>query len=53
MVGIGSGRAYALAAARALNKFTDPGAREIALEAMQIAGKICIYTNESITIEEL
>src|SRR2546425_943609 len=53
VVGIGSGGAYALAAARALNKFTDLGAREIALEAMQIAGKICIYTNESITIEEL
>src|SRR2546425_7000156 len=53
IVAIGSGGAYALAAARALNKFTDLGAREIALEAMQIAGKICIYTNESITIEEL
>src|SRR2546426_2494056 len=53
IVGIGSGGAYPLAAARALNKFTDLGAREIALEAMQIAGKICIYTNESITIEEL
>src|SRR2546428_3347624 len=53
LAGIGSGGAYALAAARALNKFTDLGAREIALEAMQIAGKICIYTNESITIEEL
>lgn len=53
LVGIGSGGAYALAAARALNKFTDLSAKEIALEAMQIAGKICIYTNESISIEEL
>ena len=53
IVGIGSGGAYALAAARALNKFTDLGAREIANEAMQIAGKICIYTNESISLEEL
>ena len=53
LIGIGSGGAYALAAARALNKFTDLGARQIAEEAMQIASKICIYTNEIITIEEL
>ena len=53
IVGIGSGGAFALAAARALEKFTDMSAREIALEAMQIAGKICIYTNESISLEEL
>ena len=53
LIGIGSGGAYALAAARALNKFTDLGARQIAEEAMQIASKICIYTNENITIEEL
>ena len=53
LIGIGSGGAYALSAARALSKFTDLSAREIAQEAMQIAGKICIYTNESITIEEL
>jgi ATP-dependent HslUV protease subunit HslV len=53
IVGIGSGGAYALAAARALYKYTDLGAREIAQEAMQIAGKICIYTNENISLEEL
>src|ERR1051325_7921825 len=53
IVGIGSGGAYALAAARALSKYTDLSAREIAQEAMQIAGKICIYTNENISIEEL
>jgi len=53
LVGVGSGGAYALAAARALVKYTDLSAREIAQEAMQIAGKICIYTNESISIEEL
>ncbi len=53
LIGIGSGGAYALAAARALSKFTDLDAREIAQEAMQIAAKICIYTNESITLEEL
>src|SRR4051812_23003515 len=53
IVGIGSGGAFALAAARALSKHTDLSAREIAEEAMQIAGKICIYTNDSISIEEL
>jgi ATP-dependent HslUV protease subunit HslV len=53
IVGIGSGGAFALAAARALNKYTDLSAREIAAEAMQIAGTICIFTNESVTIEEL
>ena len=53
IIGIGSGGAYALAAARAMNKFTSLGAREIAQEAMQIAGKICIFTNETISIEEL
>ena len=53
IVGIGSGGAYALAAARALNKYTDLSAGEIAQEAMQIAGKICIYTNDIFTIEEL
>lgn len=53
IIGIGSGGSYALAAARALAKHTDLSAREIAQEAMQIAGKICIYTNESITLEEL
>jgi ATP-dependent HslUV protease subunit HslV len=53
LVAIGSGGAYALAAARALNKFTDLGAREIAEESMKIAGGICIYTNDTIVVEEL
>jgi ATP-dependent HslUV protease subunit HslV len=53
IIGIGSGGAFALAAARAMNKFTNLSAKEIAVEAMQIAGKICIFTNESISIEEL
>jgi ATP-dependent HslUV protease subunit HslV len=53
IVGIGSGGAFALAAARALNKYTDLSAREIAQEAMQIAAKICIYTNDHVSIEEL
>lgn len=50
---IGSGGPYALAAARALIENTDLPARRIAEEAMKIAGKTCIYTNENFTIEEL
>jgi ATP-dependent HslUV protease subunit HslV len=53
IVGIGSGGAFALAAARALSKYTELSPREIVQEAMQIAGKICIYTNDNISIEEL
>lgn len=50
---IGSGGPYAMAAARALEENTDLPARKIAEEAMKVAGKICIYTNETFTIEEL
>ncbi len=50
---IGSGGPYATAAATALMEHTQLPAREIAEEAMKIAGKICIYTNDRITIEEL
>lgn len=50
---IGSGGPYALAAARALIDNTTMSARKIAEEAMKIAGKTCIYTNENFTIEEL
>jgi len=53
IVGIGSGGAYALAAARALDKYTELSAREIVQEAMRIAGKICIYTNDNVSIDEL
>src|SRR5438094_8707869 len=53
LIAIGSGGPYALAAARALLKYTELSAREIAEESMRIAGKICIYTNENVTIEEL
>jgi ATP-dependent HslUV protease subunit HslV len=53
IVGIGSGGAFALAAARARGEYTGLCAREIAQEAMQIAGNISIYTNENISIEEL
>lgn len=50
---IGSGGPYALSAARALMDNTELPARKIAEEAMKIAGKTCIYTNENFTIEEL
>lgn len=53
LIAIGSGGPYALAAARAMLKYTNLSAREIAEEAMQIAAKICIYTNDSISVEEL
>ncbi len=53
LLGIGSGGAYALAAARALSAFSDLGARQIAEEALKIAADICIYTNTNVTIEEL
>jgi ATP-dependent HslUV protease, peptidase subunit HslV len=50
---IGSGGSFATAAATALFEHTQLPARQIAEEAMKIAGKICIYTNDRITIEEL
>ncbi len=53
IVAIGSGGSYALAAARALAEHADLDARAIAEQAMRIAADICIYTNASVTIEEL
>ncbi len=53
IVAIGSGSPYALAAARALIKYTNLSAREIVEESINIAAKICIYTNNEIFIEEL
>jgi ATP-dependent HslUV protease subunit HslV len=50
---IGSGGPYAKAAASALYENTSLSARAIAEKAMSIAGKICIYTNETIIYEEL
>ncbi len=50
---IGSGGPYATAAAQALLDHTQLPARTICEEAMKIAGKLCIYTNEKLTIEEL
>ncbi|BAU23310.1 peptidase [Caldimicrobium thiodismutans] len=53
VVAIGSGAPMALAAAKALLRYTDLSAREIAEKALKIAGEICIYTNSEITVEEL
>ncbi len=50
---IGSGGPFAQAAAQALADHTQLGPRIIAEEAMKIAGRMCIYTNDRITIEEL
>jgi ATP-dependent HslUV protease subunit HslV len=50
---IGSGGPYAQAAAQALIEHTQLPAREVAEEALKIAGKMCIYTNDRVTIEEL
>ena len=50
---IGSGGPYALAAATALLRNTELSARHIAEQAMEIAGRICIYTNNNVTYEEL
>jgi ATP-dependent HslUV protease subunit HslV len=53
IIAIGSGGAYAMAAAKALARQTSLDARVIAEEAMKIAAGICIYTNENLTIEEI
>ena len=53
IVAIGSGGAFAMAAAKALARQTELDARVIAETAMQIAAEICIYTNASVTIEIL
>jgi ATP-dependent HslUV protease subunit HslV len=53
IVAIGSGGAFATAAARALLRNTEMSAREIAIEAMKIAAEICIYTNASVVLEEI
>ena len=53
VLAIGSGGAYALAAARALLANTEMPAGDIAREALRIAGEICIYTNQNIVVEEI
>ena len=53
LLAVGSGGPYALAAARALLRHSPLPAHEVAQEALKIAASICIYTNESITVESL
>jgi ATP-dependent HslUV protease, peptidase subunit HslV len=53
LIGIGSGGAFALAAARALADRPDMTAESIARKAMEIAAGICIYTNREVTLESL
>jgi ATP-dependent HslUV protease subunit HslV len=53
LMAIGSGGPFAQAAALALLRNTDLGAREIVEKALNIAGEICVYTNQNIVIEEL
>jgi ATP-dependent HslUV protease subunit HslV len=53
ILALGSGGAYALAAARALNEHSDLAAPEIVRRALEIAGGICVYSNDDITVLEL
>jgi ATP-dependent HslUV protease subunit HslV len=53
IIAIGSGGAYAQAAARALLEHTALAPAEIAKKALEIAGELCIYTNQQHTIETL
>ena len=53
LVAIGTGGAYALAAAGALHRRTELAAEEIAREALRIAAEICIYTNDTIEVVTL
>ena len=53
IVAIGSGGAYALAAANALYEHTDMDAPTVALRSLEIAADICVYTNRQITVLEL
>ena len=53
IIGIGSGGPFAQAAAKALARHSTLDARQIAEEAMKVAAEICVYTNTSLSIEEL
>jgi len=54
LIGIGSGGAYALAAARALvDAVPDMGAEEVARRSLAVAGGLCVYTNDQVTLESL
>lgn len=53
VIAIGSGGSFALAAARALVRATDLDGEEICRQSMKIAAEICVFTNDSLTIESL
>ena len=53
MLAIGSGGSYALAAARALNGHSELDAPAIVRRSLEIAGEICIYSNQDIVVLEL
>jgi len=53
ILAIGSGGSYALAAARALKEHSTLSSPEIVRKGLEIAGEICIYTNQNITVLEL
>lgn len=51
VIAIGSGGPYALAAAKALYKYTDLSSKDIAVESLKVTAEICVYTNNNITFE--
>ena len=53
VAGIGSGGMYAAAAAKALLKHTDLSARDIVEQSLHVAGEICVYSNQNITVETI
>ncbi len=53
VIAVGSGGTFAQAAAKALSRFSELSARQVAEESLKIASEICIYTNDKITVEEL
>ena len=53
MIAIGSGSSIALAAAKAMLKYSDLTSREIVSEALQLTSEICIYTNARIEIDTI
>lgn len=53
VLAIGSGGPYALASARALMRHTSLPAADIARESLKVAAEICVYTNDSIVVEEI
>lgn len=53
LIAIGSGGAYALAAAKALLMYSGEGAKDVALKSLKIASEICVFTNDEIIVEEI